>query len=745
MFIKKNTLSIIISFLFIFFLTISLIYINKAINDPKKFQKKKSEASEIITRTVNPEVLITDLKNFFEKYTNNLYPTDPKYFGVYVIQPVNQKIYLGISAGLPAEKDGALLASYDGQVINPIYDHEGKNLLSEQGILDIDLQNNILYLPGLDPLEDWSYGNLYTFNTVSGEFIKYRNLENTIHGLGSLIEEGKIFIGTGSHRGDNQTFEGRLYISEDGAKTWRFEIFSNYRLWDLIRQNEFIIGVGLENINGVNKVLVKKTNNEGRAWEKINNLEPYYRTRLLKFQNLIVTKTNSSQSDSFWIYDGEKELLKKLPFGFYLWSDYVFNAMTIDKRSFLYFIASQSTTGGTWSSNNKYLILRTKDLNSFEILSYLEKEPSSISYWPDFDQILISNIGIDAKVLKIQLTDGLSLPLAQPIPTFTPSPIPPTPTPTWYPPAPITPIISKEGKLLLSSFGRINIVNSDGTNFQNFINGSQIPPYSPQDASWAIDGSEVVFIARRYDFTNYQNYYKIMSKKYPTGEFYEWLPEQKARITISNPHFTPDKKYVYFSMSLPIDSYGNSRKGIYRVSLARKTPENIIPHPEKGDYLLRDISSNGRKIMYYYTGNGLSNQNDDIFIANSDGSNPIDITNTPSIQELGAVFSPIGTEIIFYKFNPSTSTYDLYKMKFDGSDIKSLIVSTGLDENNPCYSPNGKEIVYGFQSKTNTSVTGVNKAKADGSTIRKILDLSNNMWLNMHCWAPDPLYLPKTK
>jgi len=239
------------------------------------------------------------------------------------------------------------------------------------------------------------------------------------------------------------------------------------------------------------------------------------------------------------------------------------------------------------------------------------------------------------------------------IPGPSPTPLPPTPTPF---PA----VVSKNGKIELSAPGGVLIADPDGSHLQTLVNWSETKPFSASDATWSFDGKQIAFVASRFDSSKFKSYYKLMSKTYPEGISSTWLPEQAAGITISSPHFSPDGQTLFFSMSTAPDAYGNTRRGIYRVSKSNPNPVTIIPpHPNQGDYLLRDISTDGTKIMYYFTGNGWSDQNEDIFIANIDGTNPVDITNTPGIQELYASFSPDGKTIVFYKFNSANGTYDL--------------------------------------------------------------------------------------
>lgn len=718
----------------IFFLIILLVLPLALSVTGVKFQKI---AAEPPAETLEPVELISNLKEVFETGTKGIYPIDPIYFGSYVVQPVGNDLYVGISAGLPAEKDGALLAKYSNNILTPILNVNGSNVFLEQGMHNISYDGTKMYIPGTDPIEDWTKGNLYTY--IPGQdIIKHRKMENVLHGLSTLIEDNTIYVGTGAHTGDNKTWEGRLYKSTDGGENWAYSIFSNYRLWHLVRFKGDMYGSGLGvDANGWQYVIFKKSVDNGQTWQEIGTFKPYYRTRLIEFNGLLVNKWYGS-SEYLWKYDGINDPEKmQLPRGYFAFGDYALNAMTTDSHGYFYMLAKRSVDGGGYSNGVDNIILRTNDLQNWQLVADLRVEPFSLAYWPATDQLIVGTNGDNAKLWKIQLNSNLVLPPITPIPTAT---LAPTPTPTLAPtPTQFPTVISKDGKIELSSFGGIHIVNPDGSNQQTFISGREITPFSPRDAGWSLDGREMAFVAYRFDSNQFKSYYKLMSKSYPDGIFKEWLPEQPAGVTISSPHFSSDRNELYFSMSPVSDASGNTQKGIYKVSRSNPNPVAIVSPPVQGSYLLRDISADGKKLMYYYTGNGNSDQNEDIFIAGIDGSHPIDITNTPGIQELYPSFSPDDSKIIYRKYN--NGTYDLYTMNADGANNKILIESADYDEGTACYSPDGTKIVYGFSTKAAPYQYGLFIVNADGSEKTKVMDLTNNLWLNMHCWAPDPLYL----
>ena len=90
----------------------------------------------------------------------------------------------------------------------------------------------------------------------------------------------------------------------------------------------------------------------------------------------------------------------------------------------------------------------------------------------------------------------------------------------------------------------------------------------------------------------------------------------------------------------------------------------------------------------------------DIYVANADGSNPVNLTNLPG-YDAEATISPVGDRIVF------TSTRDgdieLYSMNLDGRDVKRLTNRPGYD-GGAFFSWDGKKIVWRRRAPASPSV-----------------------------------------
>jgi Tol biopolymer transport system component len=125
-------------------------------------------------------------------------------------------------------------------------------------------------------------------------------------------------------------------------------------------------------------------------------------------------------------------------------------------------------------------------------------------------------------------------------------------------------------------------------------------------------------------------------------------------------------------------------------------------------------SPDGSRITYsHFTNDGGDR---DIFIVNSDGTNPTRITNTPEFEDFPD-WSPDGLEIAYTSFKDGNG--NIYKMNQDGNSPIGLTTDLALDQK-PSWSPNGEKIVFqSFRDSTpeiysmNSDGTGLSRLTND--------------------------------
>lgn len=188
------------------------------------------------------------------------------------------------------------------------------------------------------------------------------------------------------------------------------------------------------------------------------------------------------------------------------------------------------------------------------------------------------------------------------------------------------------------------------------------------------------------------------------------------------------------------------------------------------------VSSGGKQIAY-------SQQQGSqflIFIANVDGSNPVEVTQVFRTQIklsdsrfVNPVWSPDGRQLAFVGFNPVGSSSHLYILMADGTTWKQVTPDKGNVEL-PYWSPDGKQIVFLKEKKLtlinadgtgerplniageqpvwspdgktiaytvdNGNIRDLYLVNADGTNARRI-DLGSKNSANWPMWSPDGKYL----
>jgi Tol biopolymer transport system component len=124
------------------------------------------------------------------------------------------------------------------------------------------------------------------------------------------------------------------------------------------------------------------------------------------------------------------------------------------------------------------------------------------------------------------------------------------------------------------------------------------------------------------------------------------------------------------------------------VGWALQAADPLAPPEDAARELLAALRSYRHKIVHETFRDG----NWEIVLRNADGSNPVNLTKTPDIDELYPKVSPDGTKICFIADEgPADSRKrNLYLMNLDGIGR----VKIGENARDPCWSPDGKRIAY---------------------------------------------------
>ncbi len=110
--------------------------------------------------------------------------------------------------------------------------------------------------------------------------------------------------------------------------------------------------------------------------------------------------------------------------------------------------------------------------------------------------------------------------------------------------------------------------------------------------------------------------------------------------------------------------------------------------PEGSKDLLAELKHYRHKLVYETNRDG----NFELYLCNADGSNPVNLTKTPDIDELYPKPSPDGSKICFVadEGKGEMKVRNIYYMKSDGTG-RIKIADNGRE---PCWSPDGTKVAY---------------------------------------------------
>lgn len=144
-----------------------------------------------------------------------------------------------------------------------------------------------------------------------------------------------------------------------------------------------------------------------------------------------------------------------------------------------------------------------------------------------------------------------------------------------------------------------------------------------------------------------------------------------------------------------------------------------------------NYSPDGTKVLYEANGDGGLY---DVYIANSDGTNPVNITHTPDVDEAdGVTWSPDGQTVVYVRTRDDLGLedYDIFTHPAnttDPGDATDLNPTPSDQETGPIFSPDGTKIAYALDSGNfdpghpeNSSRIGV--VNADGSHAHTLVNM----------------------
>ncbi len=219
------------------------------------------------------------------------------------------------------------------------------------------------------------------------------------------------------------------------------------------------------------------------------------------------------------------------------------------------------------------------------------------------------------------------------------------------------------------------IMDENGNNLTKVTSNAA----NDQRPSWSPDAKQIVFHSNR---DGNQNLYTIN------------IDGSGVKILTSNvnndshPVWNPTSGSTLIAYQSP----RNNAQGIADLDIRLKTVSQsgsspiLLPNTNDSHPMW---SSDGSKISF---SRRVGNGSRDIWVMNSDGTNPVQLTNTPNLDEQHSDWSPDNSKIA-YRRVAIGGTSDVWIMNSDGSNQRQLTLSTA-DDRNPEWHPDGTKILF---------------------------------------------------
>jgi TolB protein len=251
----------------------------------------------------------------------------------------------------------------------------------------------------------------------------------------------------------------------------------------------------------------------------------------------------------------------------------------------------------------------------------------------------------------------------------------------------------------------------------------------------AVENGRIVF--RRY-YNVHHNRGAIFSIR-PDGTGERQITHPGRKVLDNNPDVSPNGRWIVFHRTW--HGRGDDPGAVFRIRKDGTHAENLTDDScRRRDDCLADrdpsYSPGGGRIAFGRVFHSETRDFEiDLFVMHANGTHRRQITSPgPFFEDYDPSWSPDGSRLVFFRWDPNRGSHALFTVEPDGSDL-TRITSWHLDPAQGVdWSPNGRWIL--FSAKPEGQSGNLRMIRPNGTGLRLITGATKADWLKP-CFSPD--------